>query len=71
MRHHRQAPTRNLNLRRMAQKGYRRPCVIIPLPDQFARHFQHNRRNIPPRKGILLMQKGVPIEALVTYRKQS
>src|SRR3984885_14436376 len=65
MRDHRQAPTRDLYLRRMAKEGDRRPCVDFSLPNQFARHFQHNRRNIPPRKGILLMQKGVPIEPLV------
>src|SRR5271154_7210572 len=64
MRNHRQAPTRNLYLRRMAKEGDRRPCVDFSLPNQFARNFQHNRRNIPPRKGILLMQKGVSIEAL-------
>src|SRR5271170_270066 len=65
MRNHRQAPTRNLYLRRMAKEGDRRPCGDFSLPNQFARHLQHNRRNIPPRKGILLMQKGVPIVALV------
>src|SRR5208282_5178189 len=42
-----------------------RPCVDFSLPNQFARNLQHNRRNIPPGKGILLMQKGVPIVALV------
>src|SRR5580704_12177339 len=65
MRNHRQAPTRNSYLRRMAKKRDRRPRVDFSLPNQFARHFQHNRRNIPPRKGILLMQKGLPIVALV------
>src|ERR1700678_2690737 len=65
MRNHRQAPTRNLYLRCMAKEGDRRPCVDFSLPNQFARHLQHNRRNIPPRKGILLMQKGVRIIALV------
>src|ERR1700678_3558675 len=65
MRNHRQAPTRNLYLRRMAREGDRRPCVDFSLPNQFARHLQHNRRNIPPRKWILLMQKGVPVVALV------
>src|SRR5271170_4171891 len=65
MRNHRQAPTRNLYLRRMAKEGDRRPRVDSSLPNQFARRLQHNRRNIPPRKGIRLMQKGVPIVALV------
>src|SRR5580693_7018738 len=49
----------------MAKEGDRRPCVDFSLPNQFARHLQHNRRYIPPRKGILLMQKGVPVVALV------
>ena len=50
----------------MAKEGDRRShALIFPLPNQFVRHFQHDRRNIPPRKGILLMQEGVPIEALV------
>src|SRR5271163_1729172 len=65
MRNQRQAPTRNLYLRRMAKEGDRRPCVDLSLPNQFARRLQHNRRNVPPRKGILLIEKGVPIVALV------
>lgn len=65
VRHHGQAPTRNLELRRMAEEGDGRPCVDSSLPDQFGRHFQDNHRNIPPGKGILLMQKGVAIVAVV------
>src|SRR5208282_5081491 len=65
MRNHRQSPTRNLYLRRMAKERDRRPCVDFSLPNQFARRLQHNRRNIPPRKGILLIEKGVPSVALV------
>src|SRR5580698_4621031 len=60
MRNHRQAPTRNLYLRRMAKKRDGRPCVDLSLPNQLARHLQHNRRNVPPRKRILLIEKGVP-----------
>ena len=48
----------------MAKEGDRRPRVDFSLPNQLARHLQHNRRNIPPRKGILLMQKGIPIPTL-------
>ena len=66
MRNHRQAPTRNLYLRRMCKRGRSSPhALICPFPNQLARHLQHNRRNIPPRERILLMQKGVPIVALV------
>src|SRR5580658_7552398 len=64
MSNQRQAPPRNLHLRRMAKEGDRSPGVDFSLPYQFAWNFKHNRRHIALRKEILLMQKCVAIEAL-------
>ena len=65
MRHHGQAPTRNLYPRSMTKEGDGRPSVDLSPANQFGGHLQHNGGNIAPRKGIRLMEKSVASIALV------
>src|SRR5262249_47059225 len=62
IRNQRKTPARDLDFRRMSNQGNRRPTTDGAAPDQLARQFNHDGRDVVPCEEIRAIQERTRLE---------